>query len=208
MLISFQPILDLGRTLSTPDSSQTDSDDISPQIQRKRRSAHTRDVLPKFSISMEDAFEHSAMHLEKSLALARISAVPTSGKHKSRSVVKSASASGLSLMIPTTGSINFPLKFFFGMIVPILADEFEAIHSPSGGGSSTASSRDTSPCRELSPLITSLKPPIIIRRGPKGFGFTVHTIRVYYGDTDVYTMHHLVMVSPDVIHLNGHLLWH
>jgi hypothetical protein len=40
-----------------------------------------------------------------------------------------------------------------------------------------------------------LKPPIIIRRGPRGFGFTVHTIRVYYGDTDFYTMHHLVMVS-------------
>jgi hypothetical protein len=47
----------------------------------------------------------------------------------------------------------------------------------------------------LSPLVTSLKPPIIIRRGPRGFGFTVHTIRVYYGDTDFYTMHHLVMVS-------------
>lgn len=69
----------------------------------------------------------------------------------------------------------------------------QPVQSP--GGSSTASSRDTSPCRELSPLVTSLKPPIIIRRGPRGFGFTVHTIRVYYGDTDFYTMHHLVMVS-------------
>lgn len=66
-----------------------------------------------------------------------------------------------------------------------------------GGGSSTASSRDTSPCRELSPLVTNLKPPIIIRRGPRGFGFTVHTIRVYYGDTDFYTMHHLVMVVDE-----------
>lgn len=84
-----------------------------------------------------------------------------------------------------------------------VSDDFQAsthsIHSPSGGGggSSTASSRDTSPCRELSPLVTSLKPPIIIRRGPKGFGFTVHTIRVYYGDTDVYTMHHLVMAVDE-----------
>lgn len=66
---------------------------------------------------------------------------------------------------------------------------------PSPGGSSTASSRDTSPCRELSPLVTSLKPPIIIKRGARGFGFTVNTIRVYYGDTNYYTMHHLVMVS-------------
>lgn len=66
-----------------------------------------------------------------------------------------------------------------------------------GGGSSTASSRDTSPCRELSPLVTNLKPPLIIRRGPRGFGFTIHTIRVYYGDTDFYTMHHLVMVVDE-----------
>lgn len=81
-------------------------------------------------------------------------------------------------------------------------DDFQTppvgVHSPTGGGgSSTASSRDTSPCRELSPLVTSLKPPIIIRRGPKGFGFTVHTIRVYYGDTDFYTMHHLVMAVDE-----------
>jgi hypothetical protein len=54
-----------------------------------------------------------------------------------------------------------------------------------------------SPCRDA-PLITSLKPPIILRRGPSGFGFTVNTIRVYYGDSDFYTMHHLVMVCKCV----------
>lgn len=54
-----------------------------------------------------------------------------------------------------------------------------------------------SPCRDA-PLITSLKPPIILRRGPSGFGFTVNTIRVYYGDSDFYTMHHLVMVCKYV----------
>lgn len=97
-------------------------------------------------------------------------------KQPSRAVIKSASISGLSLMIPAD-----------------LDTAPQPVQSP-GGGSSTASSRDTSPCRELSPLVTSLKPPIIIRRGPRGFGFTVHTVRVYYGDTDFYTMHHLVMV--------------
>ena len=97
-------------------------------------------------------------------------------KQSSRAVIKSASISGLSLMIPTD-----------------LDPTPQPVQSP-GGGSSTASSRDTSPCRELSPLVTTLKPPIIIRRGPRGFGFTVHTVRVYYGDTDFYTMHHLVMV--------------
>lgn len=54
-----------------------------------------------------------------------------------------------------------------------------------------------SPCRDV-PLITSLKPPIILRRGPSGFGFTVNTIRVYFGDSDFYTMHHLVMVCKRV----------
>lgn len=43
--------------VSTPDSSQTDSDDVSPQIHRKRKNTHQRDVLPRFSISIED--EHS-----------------------------------------------------------------------------------------------------------------------------------------------------
>lgn len=37
----------------TSESSQTESDDVSPQIQRKRR-LHSRDGLPRFSISMED----------------------------------------------------------------------------------------------------------------------------------------------------------
>lgn len=44
------------KTFSTPESSQTDSDDVSPQIQRKRKTGH-RDILPRFSISVED--EHS-----------------------------------------------------------------------------------------------------------------------------------------------------
>lgn len=42
--------------VSTPDSSQTDSDDVSPQIQRKRKNTHQRDMLPRFSISIEDEF--------------------------------------------------------------------------------------------------------------------------------------------------------
>ena len=65
----------------------------------------------------------------------------------------------------------------------------------SPGGSSTASSRDASPCRELSPLLNNLKPPVILRRGARGFGFTIRAIRVYLGDSDYYTVHHLVMVS-------------
>nr|XP_033341311.1 microtubule-associated serine/threonine-protein kinase 3 isoform X1 [Megalopta genalis]XP_033341312.1 microtubule-associated serine/threonine-protein kinase 3 isoform X1 [Megalopta genalis] len=178
--------------LSTPDSSQTESEDISPQIQRKRH-VHSRDKLPRFSISVDDdhmldlvAASRDTMEDSKhnsstdSFESFNAMSIIPSVKQKSRSVIKSASTSGLSLVIPTSDfSYDASLNT-------------QQIESP--GGSSTASSRDTSPCRELSPLVTSLKPPIIIRRGPCGFGFTVHTIRVYYGDSDFYTMHHLVMV--------------
>ncbi|XP_011637591.1 microtubule-associated serine/threonine-protein kinase 3 isoform X3 [Pogonomyrmex barbatus] len=177
--------------LSTPDSSQTESEDISPQIQRKRHT-HSRDKLPRFSISIDDEHILDLVVANKDAAeeskhnsstdsfesFSAISVLP-SARQKSRSVIKSASTSGLSLVIPTSD---------FAYDAPL---NVQPIESP--GGSSTASSRDTSPCRELSPLVTSLKPPIIIRRGPCGFGFTVHTIRVYYGDSDFYTMHHLVM---------------
>ncbi|ALC44714.1 CG6498, partial [Drosophila busckii] len=190
---------------STPESSQTDSDDFSPQINRKRKGVCARDILPRFSISIEDETisagssstenmnlnirEQSPLalqHQPKSMDGSSSSASCGGGTkhHRSRSIVKSASALGLSLM----SSIDNTQ----------LAAHLSGIQSPGGGnGSSTASSRDTSPCRELSPLVTNLKPPIIIRRGPRGFGFTVHTIRVYYGDTDFYTMHHLVMAVDE-----------
>jgi microtubule-associated serine/threonine kinase len=49
--------LALIKPLSTPESSQTDSDDVSPQIQRKRKTGHSsKDILPRFSISVEDEF--------------------------------------------------------------------------------------------------------------------------------------------------------
>ncbi|KAK2724791.1 hypothetical protein QYM36_001317, partial [Artemia franciscana] len=88
-------------------------------------------------------------------------------------MLRSPSGSGLSLMIP--------------------ADDSSVQNVQSPGGSSTASSRDTSPCRDLSPIITSLRPPLILCRGAKGFGFTLRAVRVYFGDTDFYTLHHLVL---------------
>lgn len=168
-----------------------DSDKL--MVPSKLSHLSTKDTLPRFSISTDcdkAAEEHKELSpveetdgkttprgtpVSSPLPLpGRISMPPVSpiSKHVSRSVIKSASVSGLSLIIPT--------------------DEFGPPPVGSPGGSST-SSRDTSPSRELSPLVAQLKPPIIIRRGPRGFGFTVRAIRVYYGDSDVYTVHHLVM---------------
>ncbi|XP_042564875.1 LOW QUALITY PROTEIN: microtubule-associated serine/threonine-protein kinase 2 [Clupea harengus] len=91
-------------------------------------------------------------------------------------VIKSASATTLSLMIPADHHGASPLA---SPMSP---------HSLS----SNPSSRDSSPSRDLSPAICSIKPAIIIHRAGKKYGFTLRAIRVYMGDTDIYTVHHMV----------------
>ncbi|XP_051893520.1 microtubule-associated serine/threonine-protein kinase 3 [Pristis pectinata] len=58
--------------------------------------------------------------------------------------------------------------------------------------SSNSSSRESSPSRDHSLNITSLRPPIIIHSSGKKFGFTLRAIPVYVGDSDVYMVHHMV----------------
>jgi microtubule-associated serine/threonine kinase len=48
------------------------------------------------------------------------------------------------------------------------------------------------PIRDLLILAKS-KPAVCIKRGPRGFGFTLQAVRVYYGDSNVYTIQHLVV---------------
>nr|2KQF_A Chain A, Microtubule-associated serine/threonine-protein kinase 2 [Homo sapiens]2KYL_A Chain A, Microtubule-associated serine/threonine-protein kinase 2 [Homo sapiens] len=43
----------------------------------------------------------------------------------------------------------------------------------------------------------SMRPPIIIHRAGKKYGFTLRAIRVYMGDSDVYTVHHMVWHVED-----------
>ncbi|XP_050529258.1 microtubule-associated serine/threonine-protein kinase 2 [Daktulosphaira vitifoliae] len=181
---------------TTIDLSNTDNG--MPQINRRRR-LYSKECIPKFSISIEDDKSLQLRSLsenesdkplknkkEEFLSLpvtanlcqtlppsqgtnstinTTKSCINSSGNNqRTRSVIKSFSATGLSLMIPPECNVV---------------------------GTQGSSSALSSPCREM-PLITSLKPPIILRRGPSGFGFTVNTIRVYFGDSDFYTMHHLV----------------
>ncbi|XP_061549124.1 microtubule-associated serine/threonine-protein kinase 3 isoform X3 [Phycodurus eques] len=58
--------------------------------------------------------------------------------------------------------------------------------------SSNPSSRDSSPSRDLSINISCLRPPVVIHSSGKRFGFALRAIRVYMGDSDVYTVHHMV----------------
>ncbi|XP_029355048.1 microtubule-associated serine/threonine-protein kinase 2 isoform X3 [Echeneis naucrates] len=91
-------------------------------------------------------------------------------------VIKSASATTLSLMIPADHHGASPLA---SPMSP---------HSLS----SNPSSRDSSPSRDLSPAVNSIKPAIVIHRAGKKYGFTLRAIRVYMGDSDIYTVHHMV----------------
>uniref|UniRef100_A0A8D0DXZ5 non-specific serine/threonine protein kinase n=1 Tax=Salvator merianae TaxID=96440 RepID=A0A8D0DXZ5_SALMN len=91
-------------------------------------------------------------------------------------VIKSASATALSLLIPSEHHACSPLA---SPMSP---------HSLS----SNPSSRDSSPSRDFSPAVMNPKPPIIIHRAGKKYGFTLRAIRVYMGNSDVYTVHHMV----------------
>uniref|UniRef100_A0A8C0FDT3 non-specific serine/threonine protein kinase n=1 Tax=Bubo bubo TaxID=30461 RepID=A0A8C0FDT3_BUBBB len=84
-----------------------------------------------------------------------------------------------------------------GVVKPAaLSDDFGggALMSPISPHSlsSNPSSRDSSPSRDSSLAIASLRPPIIIHSSGKKYGFTLRAIRVYMGDSDVYTVHHMV----------------
>ncbi|KAM9329940.1 microtubule-associated serine/threonine-protein kinase 3 [Gastrophryne carolinensis] len=63
--------------------------------------------------------------------------------------------------------------------------------------SSNPSSRDPSPSRDTAVPIASLRPPIIIHSSGKKYGFTLRAIRVYMGESDVYTVHHMVWNVED-----------
>lgn len=47
----------------------------------------------------------------------------------------------------------------------------------------------------MAPAVAAPRSPIAIPRPGKKFGFTLRAIRVYLGDSDVYSVHHVVWVS-------------
>ncbi|NWT80766.1 MAST4 kinase, partial [Lanius ludovicianus] len=92
-------------------------------------------------------------------------------------VTKSLSASALSLMIP--GDV-------FGV------SPLGSPMSPHSLSSDLSSSRDSSPSRDSSIATASPHQPIVIHSSGKKYGFTIRAIRVYVGDSDIYTVHHIV----------------
>jgi len=69
-----------------------------------------------------------------------------------------------------------------------------AVYIPSTGSSSSGGHEGTPLPDRPNPSAGLLKPSVVIRRGSRGYGFTLRAIRVYYGDSEYYTLHHLVVV--------------
>ncbi|KAJ8406860.1 hypothetical protein AAFF_G00297760, partial [Aldrovandia affinis] len=97
-------------------------------------------------------------------------------------VIKSASATALSVIIPAVEQHG--------------SSPLASPMSPRSL-SSNPSSRDSSPSREYCPAVSVLRSPITIHRSGKKYGFTLRAIRVYMGDSDVYSVHHIVWHVED-----------
>ncbi|XP_034059389.1 microtubule-associated serine/threonine-protein kinase 1-like isoform X1 [Gymnodraco acuticeps] len=93
-------------------------------------------------------------------------------------VIKSASATALSVIIPSVEQHGG----FSPLASPMSPHSF----------SSNPSSRDSSPSRDFCPAVSVLRSPITIQRSGKKYGFTLRAIRVYIGDSDIYSVHHIV----------------
>uniref|UniRef100_A0A3B3VSY3 non-specific serine/threonine protein kinase n=1 Tax=Poecilia latipinna TaxID=48699 RepID=A0A3B3VSY3_9TELE len=98
-------------------------------------------------------------------------------------VIKSASATALSVIIPSVEQHGG----FSPLASPMSPHSF----------SSNPSSRDSSPSRDFFPAVSVLRSPITIHRSGKKYGFTLRAIRVYIGDSDIYSVHHMVWHVED-----------
>ncbi|XP_017906743.1 PREDICTED: microtubule-associated serine/threonine-protein kinase 1 isoform X1 [Capra hircus] len=152
-------------TPSTGDSEATDRPgDICPP---------SKDGDPSGPRATNDLVLRRARHQQ-------LSGDPAVEKRPSRTggkVIKSASATALSVMIPA--------------VDPHGSSPLASPMSPRSL-SSNPSSRDSSPSRDYSPAVSGLRSPITIQRSGKKYGFTLRAIRVYMGDSDVYSVHHIV----------------
>uniref|UniRef100_W5K776 non-specific serine/threonine protein kinase n=1 Tax=Astyanax mexicanus TaxID=7994 RepID=W5K776_ASTMX len=133
--------------------------------------------------SLEGATMPSSPRATNDLVLRRARHQQLSGDGEKRTsrpgnkVIKSASATALSVIIPAVEQhASSPLA---------------SPMSPRSV-SSNPSSRDSSPSRDYSPAVNVLRSPITIHRSGKKYGFTLRAIRVYIGDSDVYSVHHII----------------
>ncbi|XP_035276240.1 microtubule-associated serine/threonine-protein kinase 3-like isoform X4 [Anguilla anguilla] len=73
----------------------------------------------------------------------------------------------------------------------------QAGHASSRSFPSNPSSRETSPVRDPALSASRPRPPVLIHRSGRKYGFALRAIRVYMGDSDVYTVQHVVWVVEE-----------
>uniref|UniRef100_A0A8D2ZW95 non-specific serine/threonine protein kinase n=1 Tax=Scophthalmus maximus TaxID=52904 RepID=A0A8D2ZW95_SCOMX len=155
-------------------------------------STQSLDIMPRFAISAEEE-DGMVSNLRRirlrsnstgtrpsfrrgaSRRIAHQLETPEKPRSPAGKVPKSASVSGLSLIITPDDSAGPPTSPKSSLSL-----------------SSNPSSRDSSPSRDLSVSVSCLRPPVVIHSSGKRFGFALRAIRVYMGDSDVYTVHHMV----------------
>ncbi|KAK7944609.1 hypothetical protein WMY93_000337 [Mugilogobius chulae] len=142
--------------------SAEEEDGVVSNLRRIRLRSNSTGTRPSFRRGASRRIAHQLETPEKQK--------PAVGK-----VPKSASVSGLSLIITPDESGAPPSSPKSSLSL-----------------SSNPSSRDSSPSRDLSVSVSCLRPPVVIHSSGKRFGFALRAIRVYMGDSDVYTVHHMV----------------
>ncbi|XP_029938727.1 microtubule-associated serine/threonine-protein kinase 3 isoform X1 [Salarias fasciatus] len=160
-------------------------------------STHSLETMPRFALSTDDEAEVVVSNLRR----IRIRSNSTGAKHSSPKDPAAPKRFGNQLETPDRQRLPCGGKVPKSASVSALSliitpDESPSCLQPSPISprslSSNPSSRDSSPNRDLAFSPSSLRPPIIIHTSGKKYGFTLQAIRVYMGDSDIYTVHHMV----------------
>ncbi|XP_068175081.1 microtubule-associated serine/threonine-protein kinase 3 isoform X2 [Antennarius striatus] len=185
-------------------------------------STHSLETMPRFALSTDDEAEVVVSNLRR----IRIRSNSTGAKHSSPKDPAGPRRFGNQLETPDRQRLPCGGKVpksasVSALSLIITADDLHGGLQPSPISprslSSNPSSRDSSPNRDLSLSLGSPRPPIVIHTSGKKYGFSLQAIRVYMGDSDVYTVHHMVssveegspahqagLCSGDLItHVNG-----
>ncbi|VDM95293.1 unnamed protein product [Thelazia callipaeda] len=176
-----------------------------PYIECFRKGNSAASFLPRFSMTCEPNITGSNCNSKKELS-------PVKESRSTSGAVMIDSVSYCSFSISGQKSngiheIQFQIpKFYVCMLmdqilqleIPKQPSLLLTQYSPPGSASS-ASSFDGMASSSLVNAASSIeqnvvfRAPIIIRKGPKGFGFTIRSVRVYLGEqSDFYTIEHLI----------------
>uniref|UniRef100_A0A8C7NHV4 non-specific serine/threonine protein kinase n=1 Tax=Oncorhynchus mykiss TaxID=8022 RepID=A0A8C7NHV4_ONCMY len=208
------------RPRASSSSSQSERS-ASPLVMR---STHSLETMPRFTFSTDDEGElspkplrplcfKSAQYMPLLLCITaevvvsnlhRIRSNSTGEKHSSPKDHGASRHFGNQLEMPDSPRLGGKLPksaSFSALSLVITADDMPGGLQVSPilmrSLSSNPSSRDSSPSRDLSLSLSILGPPIVIHSSGRKYGFTMQAIRVYMGDSYIYTVHHMVSNVED-----------